>query len=142
MRIMLSALVLTLRNPVATAEDVAVLDLVSNGRVELTVVPGYVPEEFAMFGVDFDRRGELFEEKLDALAAGLSGEPVTCRGRTVTVTPAPVQHPRPFMVVGGSAPKRAARMGDAFLPLVAGLDPVLSWHSLVLFVDRVLPGLG
>jgi alkanesulfonate monooxygenase SsuD/methylene tetrahydromethanopterin reductase-like flavin-dependent oxidoreductase (luciferase family) len=122
-RIMGSALVLTLRDPLATAEDVAVLDLVSNGRVELTVVPGYVPEEFAMFGVPFDRRGEVFEEKLAALTTGLTGEPFTYRGVTVTVTPTPVQRPRPFIVVGGSAPKRAARLGDAYLPAVA--DPAL-----------------
>jgi len=56
-RIMVSALVLTLHDPFAVAEDVAVLDTVSDGRVELTVVPGYVAEEFAMFGIGFDDRG-------------------------------------------------------------------------------------
>jgi alkanesulfonate monooxygenase SsuD/methylene tetrahydromethanopterin reductase-like flavin-dependent oxidoreductase (luciferase family) len=118
-RIMVSALILTLRDPIATAEDAAVLDVLSDGRVELTVVPGYVPEEFAMFDVPFDGRGAVFEEKLTALVSGLSGEPFFYRGREVTVTPAPVQRPRPFVVVGGSAPKRAARLGDAYLPAVA-----------------------
>ncbi|HEY4948100.1 MAG TPA: LLM class flavin-dependent oxidoreductase [Acidimicrobiales bacterium] len=117
-RIMLSALVLTLRDPVSTAEDVAVLDIISNGRVELTVVPGYVPDEFAMFGVPFEGRGGLFEEKLTALLAALSGEPFVYRGAEVTVTPGPVQQPRPFVIVGGSAPRRAARLGDAYLPAV------------------------
>jgi alkanesulfonate monooxygenase SsuD/methylene tetrahydromethanopterin reductase-like flavin-dependent oxidoreductase (luciferase family) len=118
-RLMLSALVLTLRDPVATAEDVAVLDILSGGRVELTVVPGYVASEFAMFGLPFEGRGALFEEKLEALLDGLAGRPFTYRGRTLTVTPAPLQAPRPFVVVGGAAPKRAARLGDAFLPAVA-----------------------
>jgi alkanesulfonate monooxygenase SsuD/methylene tetrahydromethanopterin reductase-like flavin-dependent oxidoreductase (luciferase family) len=118
-RIMVSALVLTLRDPVATAEDVAVLDLISGGRVELTVVAGYVADEFAMFGVPFDGRGAVFEEKLAALVAALTGEPFVYRGREITVTPGPVQHPRPLVVVGGTAPKRAARFGDAFLPPVA-----------------------
>ena len=122
-RIMLSALVLTLRDPIATAEDVAVLDVISNGRVELTVVPGYVPGEFAMFGVSFDDRGAIFEEKLAALLAGLSGAAFEYLGRTVTVTPSPVQQPRPFVIVGGSAPRRAARLGDAYLPAVP--DPRL-----------------
>ena len=117
-RIMISALVLTLRDPFATAEDVAVLDIVSDGRVELTVVPGYVAEEFAMFGVPFEGRGALFEEKLAAFTTALTGAPSTYRGRTVTVTPSPVQRPRPFLIVGGGAPKRAARMGDAYLPAV------------------------
>jgi alkanesulfonate monooxygenase SsuD/methylene tetrahydromethanopterin reductase-like flavin-dependent oxidoreductase (luciferase family) len=122
-RIMVSALVLTLRDPVATAEDIAVLDIVSDGRVELTVVPGYVADEFAMFGVPFERRGAVFEEKLAILDAALSGEPVDVGGRSFTVTPRPVQRPRPFLVVGGSAPRRAARMGDAYLPAVP--DPAL-----------------
>ena len=122
-RIMVSALILTLRDPIATAEDVAVLDILSNGRVELTVVPGYVPEEFAMFGVPFDDRGARFEEHLGALASALTGEPFEYRGHTVQMTPAPVQRPRPFIIVGGAAPKRAARLGDAFLPAVA--DPAV-----------------
>jgi alkanesulfonate monooxygenase SsuD/methylene tetrahydromethanopterin reductase-like flavin-dependent oxidoreductase (luciferase family) len=117
-RIMLSALVLTLRDPVATAEDVAVLDAISDGRVELTVVPGYVADEFAMFGIPFEGRGSLFEEKLGALLEGMTGRPFTYRGRKVAVTPTPVQRPRPFVIVGGSAPRRAARLGDAFLPAV------------------------
>lgn len=117
-RIMVSALVLTLRDPIATAEDVAVLDTLSDGRVELTVVPGYVADEFAMFGVPFGGRGALFEEKLEALTGALGGGPTTYRGRTVTVTPPPVQRPRPFVIVGGGAPRRAARLGDAFLPAV------------------------
>jgi alkanesulfonate monooxygenase SsuD/methylene tetrahydromethanopterin reductase-like flavin-dependent oxidoreductase (luciferase family) len=119
MRIMVSALVLSLRDPVATSEDVAVLDIVSNGRVELTVVPGYVPDEFAMFGVPFDQRGAIFEEKLVALLHGLTGEPFEYRGRRITVSPSPIQRPRPFVIVGGASPKRAARLGDAFLPAVA-----------------------
>ncbi len=117
-RIMVSALVLTLHDPIATAEDVTVLDTVSGGRVELTVVPGYVADEFAMFGIGFATRGTEFEEKLTAFATALTGAPTTYRGRTVTVTPPPVQRPRPFLIVGDGAPKRAARLGDAYLPAV------------------------
>ena len=124
LRIMVSALVLTLHDPVSTAEDVAVLDTLSDGRVELTVVPGYVAEEFAMFGIPFDGRGALFEEKLEVLTLALTGGAFTYRGRTVRVTPPPVQRPRPFVIVGGGAPRRAARLGDAFLPAVP--DPALA----------------
>jgi alkanesulfonate monooxygenase SsuD/methylene tetrahydromethanopterin reductase-like flavin-dependent oxidoreductase (luciferase family) len=124
MRIMVSALVLTLHDPFAVAEDVAVLDTVSDGRVELTVVPGYVAEEFAMFDVPFADRGARFEAKLRALTEALAGGPATFGDRTVTVTPPPVQRPRPFLIVGGGAPKRAALLGDAFLPAVP--DPALA----------------
>jgi alkanesulfonate monooxygenase SsuD/methylene tetrahydromethanopterin reductase-like flavin-dependent oxidoreductase (luciferase family) len=71
-----------------------------------------------MFDVPFATRGRMFEEKLEALAAALTGGPATYRHRTVTVTPPPVQRPRPFLIVGGAAPRRAARLGDAFLPAV------------------------
>ena len=115
-RIMISALVLTLRDPVSAAEDALVLDVVSGGRVELTLVAGYVPGENDMFGVSFSDRGSVFAEKAEAFVAALTGEPFHYRGRTIRVTPGPVQRPRPFVVFGGSAPKRAARLGDGYLP--------------------------
>jgi len=115
-RIMISALVLTLRHPVGAAEDALVLDVMSDGRVELTVVAGYVPTEFAMFGVDYDRRGSLFSEKVAVFLRALTGEPFEYRGTTVRVTPPPVQRPRPMVVFGGSSPRRAARLGDAYVP--------------------------
>jgi len=122
-RIMVSALVLTLHDPFAMAEEVAVLDALSAGRVELTVVPGYVEEEFAMFGIPFHERGARFEAALEAFTTALTGAPATFGGRTATVTPGPTQRPRPLVIVGGAAPRRAARLGDAFLPAVP--DPAL-----------------
>jgi len=123
-RIMISALVLTLRDPVSAAEDAAVLDLVSGGRLELTLVPGYVPAENEMFGVPFAARGAVFEEKVAAFTAALEGGPVIYAGRRATVTPRPLQRPRPFVAMGGAAPKRAARLADAFLPPTP--DPALA----------------
>ena len=57
MRIMISALVLTLRDPVSAAEDALVLDVVSDGRLELTLAAGYVPAECEMFGVPYTGAG-------------------------------------------------------------------------------------
>jgi len=116
MRIMISALVLTLRDPVSAAEDALVLDVVSGGRLELTLAAGYVPEENEMFGIAFAERGSVFAEKAEAFVQALTGEPFQYQGRTIRVTPGPVQRPRPFVVFGGSAPKRAARLGDGYLP--------------------------
>jgi len=115
-RIMVSALVLTLHDPVSAAEEAAVLDIVSGGRLEITLVPGYVPTEYEMFGVDFARRGAIFEEKAAAFVQALTGEPFTYQGREIRITPRPLQRPRPLVVIGGAAAKRAARLGDAFLP--------------------------
>jgi alkanesulfonate monooxygenase SsuD/methylene tetrahydromethanopterin reductase-like flavin-dependent oxidoreductase (luciferase family) len=122
-RIMISALVLSLHDPLAAAEDAAVLDIVSGGRLELTLVPGYVPGEFEMFGIDFETRGSEFEEKAGVFVEALAGETVSYRGRQARITPPPLQRPRPFVAIGGSAPRRAARLGDAFLPPVP--DPGL-----------------
>jgi alkanesulfonate monooxygenase SsuD/methylene tetrahydromethanopterin reductase-like flavin-dependent oxidoreductase (luciferase family) len=118
MRIMISALVLTLRDPVSAAEDALVLDVISGGRLELTLAAGYVAAENEMFGIDYAGRGAVFAEKAGAFVQALTGEAFTYQGRTIRVTPGPVQRPRPFVVFGGSAPKRAARLGDGYLPPV------------------------
>jgi len=122
-RIMVSALVLTLHDPLSAAEDAAVLDIVSGGRLELTLVAGYVPEECEMFGIPFAGRGAVFEEKAAVFIQALTGEPVSYRGREARISPCPLQRPRPFVALGGAAPKRAARLGDAFLP--PAVDPGL-----------------
>ena len=113
-----SALVLTLRHPVAAAEDVLVVDQLSGGRVIVTLVPGYVPAEFELFGVPFADRGARFEAKVEAFLAALCG--------AGGVGPPPVHPPRPMVLLGGgsrAAARRAARLGDGFIPTVA--DPVL-----------------
>ncbi len=114
--ITVSALILTLRDPIATAEDAIVVDIVSGGRLVLVLAPGYVPGECEMFDIEFHRRGEIFEEKTAAFLRALSGEKFEYRGRTVHVTPQPFQRPRPVVMMGGAAPKRAARLADGYVP--------------------------
>jgi len=58
---------LPLYDPIHVAEDVAVADLVSAGRIELVVGGGYRPSEFAMFGQDMSRRGRLLDEGISAI---------------------------------------------------------------------------
>jgi alkanesulfonate monooxygenase SsuD/methylene tetrahydromethanopterin reductase-like flavin-dependent oxidoreductase (luciferase family) len=120
-RIRLSALVLPLRDPVQSAEDVLVLDQLSNGRIELICAAGYVPDEFAMFGIDFEHRGPVLEHKIETFVQALTGEPFEHRGRTIRVTPGPVQQPRPLVLLGGStrpSARRAARLADGFMPAI------------------------
>ena len=115
--ISVNALTLTLHNPVAAAEQCQVVDQVSGGRLVVTLVPGYVEPEFALYGVPFAGRGREFDEKLAVFLPALTGEPFALGGRTVRVTPGPVQRPRPMVFIGGAsaaAARRAARFGDGF----------------------------
>ena len=123
-RLEIAALILPLHDPLRVAEDVAVLDLASGGRVDLVIGAGYVPAEFEMFERAISERPRLVEEGMHALEQAWTGEPFPYRGRTVRVTPRPLQRPRPSLALGGSSPasaRRAARLADRFVPALPQL---------------------
>jgi alkanesulfonate monooxygenase SsuD/methylene tetrahydromethanopterin reductase-like flavin-dependent oxidoreductase (luciferase family) len=127
MTVHLSALIAVLHNPLRIAEDLAVLDLISGGRVEITVGIGYRPHEYAMFGVTKAKRVKVLEAAIGVLEQAWSGEPFEYDGMTVQILPTPVQKPRPPIYIGGSteaAARRAARYGDNFMPATAALFDV------------------
>ncbi|WP_128380936.1 LLM class flavin-dependent oxidoreductase [Streptomyces cavernae] len=114
-----SAVIGPLHDPLRLAEEIAVLDLLSGGRLVTVAGIGYRPDEYAMFDVEWKRRGRLQDELLETLLAAWTGEPFTFRGRTVRVTPRPFSEPHPLLLVGGSskaAARRAARLGLPFFP--------------------------
>jgi alkanesulfonate monooxygenase SsuD/methylene tetrahydromethanopterin reductase-like flavin-dependent oxidoreductase (luciferase family) len=116
-RIRLSLITLPFNHPLRIAEDIAVLDIISNGRVEAVFGGGYAPHEFAMFGVDPRRRARIVEEGIEAIKNAWSGEEFQFEGRAVRVRPTPLQRPRPPLWMGGSSPaaaRRAARIADYF----------------------------
>lgn len=121
---------LPLYHPLHVAEDVAVLDQLSGGRIDLMVVAGYVAAEYAMFGRSMNRRGALMEEGIRALRQAWTGEQFQFRGETVRVRPRPMQRPGPAIVIGGDsrgAARRAARLGDGYAAMAGG-D---SWNDYV-----------
>src|SRR6476620_6632422 len=79
--------ILPFYDPVRLAEDLAVLDIISEGRVSVVFGIGYRPQEYEQFGLDIRRRGRLADEKLDLLRRLLSGERVVHNGRRIAVTP-------------------------------------------------------
>ncbi|MFD4318090.1 LLM class flavin-dependent oxidoreductase [Streptomyces sp. NPDC058548] len=114
-----SAIIGPLHDPLRLAEDIAVLDLLSGGRLVTVAGIGYRPEEYEERGVDWGRRGKLQDLLLETLLTAWSGEPFTYQGRTVRVTPRPFTRPHPMLLVGGSsraAARRAARLGLPFFP--------------------------
>jgi alkanesulfonate monooxygenase SsuD/methylene tetrahydromethanopterin reductase-like flavin-dependent oxidoreductase (luciferase family) len=114
-----SAVIGPLHDPLRLAEEIAVLDLLSGGRLVTVAGIGYRPEEYALFDVEWRRRGRLQDELLETLLKAWTGEEFEYRGRTVRVTPRPFTDPHPLLLVGGSskaAARRAARLGLPFFP--------------------------
>jgi len=121
LRLMIAALIAPLHDPIRLAEDIAVLDVLSNGRVIPVVSGGYVESEFRAFGKQLSDRARVMEEIVPFLERAWTGEPFEHRGATLRVTPRPVQKPRPpIFMGGGSAPaaRRAARHADHFMPTI------------------------
>ena len=89
---MIAALLVPLHDPIALAEQMAVLDIVSGGRISYVCAIGYRPEEYAMFGRDMSTRGRRMEACLEAIRSAWTGEPFSFEGREVRVTPTPLSH--------------------------------------------------
>lgn len=101
--------VLPFWNPVRLAEDLAVVDILSNGRLEFGVGTGYRLEEFRGFGVSPEQAKLMGRECLDAVLALWSGKPVTFEGQTVKLKnvaacPPPLQQPHPPVWHAGNSP--------------------------------------
>jgi probable F420-dependent oxidoreductase len=118
-----SVLILPQRDPVATAKQLATIDVLSGGRLIVGVGAGYLSEEFAFLGRPFEQRGRLLDEQIAAMRALWSGatsvdsESVSFSG--AHFGPIPVQGEHLPIWIGGSskaALRRAARLGDAWHP--------------------------
>jgi len=110
-----AVVVLPFENPIRLAEDAAVLDMLSGGRLELGLGSGADPAEFQAFGLDVERRRELTTDGLHALQGILSGAPLGASGLRLH-PPAPGLNQRLWQSVY-SAPgaQYAARHGVGLL---------------------------
>jgi alkanesulfonate monooxygenase SsuD/methylene tetrahydromethanopterin reductase-like flavin-dependent oxidoreductase (luciferase family) len=125
--ISISALLAPLYDPVRLAEDIAVLDLATGGRLSITLGLGYREIEYHATRKEFRRRGALFDEVIETLLKAWSGAPFDYHGQRIRVTPRPFTQPHPLIVIGGSNPisaRRAARYGLPFGPPLS--DPALN----------------
>ena len=117
-----SALLLPLHDPLRVAEDMAALDLLAPGRLNVVIGIGYRESEFEMFGRDRSRRGAEAEAGIRTMLRAWEGEPFDVDGRTAWVTPMPASDPHSLLAVGGSveaSAKRAARLHLPFIPAVS-----------------------
>lgn len=97
--------------PAVLAKEVATIELLSDGRLELGLGAGWVGDEYAAMGIPFDRAGvriDRLEEVVALMKAYFAGDDLDIDGAHVQVhgyrgAPEPVQRPRPPIMIGGGA---------------------------------------
>jgi probable F420-dependent oxidoreductase len=123
MRLGTCILIVPQRNPLVLAKELATLDRLSGGRVELGLGVGWMKEEFDALGVPWERRGARNDEYVAAMRALWAGPHAEFHGEfvdfpSVTCSPRPVQASIPILVGGDTdaAIRRAVRIADGYFP--------------------------
>jgi alkanesulfonate monooxygenase SsuD/methylene tetrahydromethanopterin reductase-like flavin-dependent oxidoreductase (luciferase family) len=122
-RIGMAVSVLPLNHPLRVAEDAALVDILSDGRLDLGVGRGYQPTEFAHFGVPLEESQARFEECLRILELAWTRDRFSFEGRfwrfeDVAVFPKPVQKPHPPILHAAVSTSTFARVGAQGLPIL------------------------
>jgi alkanesulfonate monooxygenase SsuD/methylene tetrahydromethanopterin reductase-like flavin-dependent oxidoreductase (luciferase family) len=136
MRLKTSVLLLPILNPVEVAENVATLDHISHGRLDVGVAIGYRELELGVAGLARSDRVPKLEESLDLMKRLWRGEEVTFKGRYTQVEGGrlgfvPHQKPHPPLEMGAQsegATRRAARLTDGVF-----FGPQLGWSDVARF---------
>lgn len=119
--------VLSSDDPVRVFQDFSTLDLLSNGRAEITAGRGSFIESYPLFGQDLDDYNDLFAEKLALLLALRDREKITWTGKHRPsiddrgVYPRPLQQPLPVWIAVGGTPQSVVRAGTLGLPLAIAI---------------------
>jgi probable F420-dependent oxidoreductase len=121
-----------LHDPLRLAEDAAVVDQISEGRLTLGLGIAWRPEEFRMFGVPFSERLPRTVDTVEILRRAWTGERFSFDGEVfhydrVRVTPPPAQENGPPILLGGyveAAMRRAGRIGDGHITDASDIDEV------------------
>jgi len=120
-RLATGIVILPQRNPVVLAKQIASLDVLCGGRFTFGIGVGYLEPEFSAIGTDFESRGALTDEHLDAMASLWYDDHPEHHGVTmdfagIDAHPRPVQRPIPIVVGGHSASayRRAVRRGNGW----------------------------
>ncbi|MBM3678837.1 MAG: LLM class flavin-dependent oxidoreductase [Actinobacteria bacterium] len=110
-------------HPVLLAEELATLDIVSEGRLVIGAGTGYRQAEFDFLGVPYEERNARLAESLELMTRLWNEDVITFEGRFWQLHEAPthlhpIQRPRPPIWMGAMKPpgiRRAARLGDAWM---------------------------
>jgi natural product biosynthesis luciferase-like monooxygenase protein len=137
MRIGTAVSILPFTHPIRAAESFAMVDVLSDGRLDFGVGRGYQPVEFSGFGLSMDEARERFDESLEMIRRAWTEEELTFEGkfyhaRQVRVVPKPVQSPHPPIWMAAVSPESfelAARRGYRLLSAPSITPPALMSQS-------------
>ena len=119
------------KHPVVLAKELATLDLLSDGRLEIGIGAGWMATDYEQSGMVYDKPGvriDRFVEGLEIIKRAMTGEKFSFTGAHYKITdyvaaPLPVQRPCPPILIGGGGPrvlKLAAQLAD-----IVGINPSL-----------------
>jgi luciferase family oxidoreductase group 1 len=110
LRVGTAVIVVPLHHPLIVAEEIATLDLLAGGRVDIGLGRGYQHYEFQRLGLELDTARTRWDESVDIILKALTGEPFTYDGQLfkipeTTIFPHPVQQPHPPIWVTAQSPE-------------------------------------
>jgi alkanesulfonate monooxygenase SsuD/methylene tetrahydromethanopterin reductase-like flavin-dependent oxidoreductase (luciferase family) len=125
MRLVTGAVLPVFNNPLKLAGEIAMVDALSRGRLDVGFARAFLPHEFRRFGISPDESVERFREGLEQVELLLTQENVTHEGRFHTIRettslPRPTQKPRPkFFIAAVNTPESVAFAGSKGYALMA-----------------------
>jgi alkanesulfonate monooxygenase SsuD/methylene tetrahydromethanopterin reductase-like flavin-dependent oxidoreductase (luciferase family) len=145
LRVGTAVIVVPLHHPLVVAEEIATLDLLSNGRLDVGLGRGYQHYEFERFGLDLSTGRGRWEEAIDVILKAFEGGPFSYDGKffkipETTIFPQPLQQPRPPIWITAQSPdsvEGAVRRG--FNVLTGGFGiPIERMAEFRRLFDRVV----
>jgi alkanesulfonate monooxygenase SsuD/methylene tetrahydromethanopterin reductase-like flavin-dependent oxidoreductase (luciferase family) len=144
LRLGTSVLVLPLWHPLRLAEDVALLDILSGGRVEFGIGRGYSPHQFGAFGQDLRNNRDQFNECLNIVMRAWTEDDFEYEGRfwkipPVTVYPKPLQAPHPPIWMAATTPPSIRNAIERGFHLCTGSGAVVEeLRQRTAYIDSIL----
>ena len=139
LRIGTAVVVLPLHNPILVAEELAMLDVLSGGRLEVGIGSGYQRQEFEGIGVDMEESRERFREATEVIRQAWTEEKLTFHGKytqvdNLWVIPKPLQKPHPPLYVAISTSPETVEWAASrrIQPLLGGPTDIIGQAPQVL----------
>jgi luciferase family oxidoreductase group 1 len=144
-RVGTAVVVVPLHHPLMIAEEIATLDVLAQGRVDIGLGRGYQYYEFERLGLELDSARARWDESIDIIVKALAGKPFTYSGKLfeipeTSVFPRPIQQPHPpFWVTAQSPESVAATVKRGFNLLTGGFGvPVERMAEFRQLFDRLV----